>query len=409
MADPMPVDELLHSRSILAGYDPSRLAAGRVLVVGIGALGQNVVQNLALIGVGGLALIDFDTFEDHNATRSPFYPSRRDALALGLAKAPVAAHRAVEASTAPEPRVLYSTDLVQDLGDGILAWADVVVAAVDNLGARAWLAERCRVRGVPMVEAGFSGAKFNVAAFSGRSGEVCYRCGQPDRESSASCTQYALAAEAAQVVPAIQTTAATLAGIQTEQVIQLLHGHEGLVGRCVYGDIRVPTLRAAVLQASPDCPGRHDALPVLGRIEAAADMHLLSRAVREAVGPADVELAEPVLLEWFCTKRGKLCEVRATEAAWLRSPACTECGGPWPASREQSPSSVLHFGTDEGLPQAFASAAPAALGLRPGAALVVTPRAESAEPGIVVLEGDPLSGFREAERRPESAISLTDG
>src|SRR6516162_4202432 len=105
----------LHSRSILAGYDPERLREGKVLVVGLGALGQNVVQNLALVGVGQLMLVDFDMFEDHNATRSPFYPTAAEAARFGLGKAIIVAHRAVSIGTARDLQVYYSSSLIQVL------------------------------------------------------------------------------------------------------------------------------------------------------------------------------------------------------------------------------------------------------------------------------------------------------
>ena len=104
----MTKTDILHSRSILAGYDPERLHEGKVLVVGLGALGQNVVQNLALLGVGQLMLVDFDSFEDHNATRSPFYPTALESARFGLGKAIVVAHRAVSIGTARDRRVYYS-------------------------------------------------------------------------------------------------------------------------------------------------------------------------------------------------------------------------------------------------------------------------------------------------------------
>ena len=68
----------LLSRERAAGYESERLAAMRVLLVGVGALGQNVGLNLALAQVGSLCVIDLDQFETHNATRSPCFPTPDD-------------------------------------------------------------------------------------------------------------------------------------------------------------------------------------------------------------------------------------------------------------------------------------------------------------------------------------------
>ena len=67
----------LFSREALAGYDPERLSSAKVAVVGLGAAGSNVVQTLALAGVGELRLIDFDVVEPTNLTRSPLFDRRR--------------------------------------------------------------------------------------------------------------------------------------------------------------------------------------------------------------------------------------------------------------------------------------------------------------------------------------------
>ncbi|MEV6633550.1 ThiF family adenylyltransferase [Actinoplanes sp. NPDC051470] len=220
-----------HSRSMLAGYDPARLNAARVAVVGLGALGQNVVQNLALSGVGNLLLVDYDAFEERNATRSPFFPTGDEVARLGLGKAPVVANRAAVCATAADPSVRYAESLVQTAGDGVIRWADVVVSAVDSVSARAWLAERSRIHGRVMVEGGFAAAEFNLSAFLGTSGAVCYRCLNPGRQSSGSCRAYARTAESVSIIPAIQTSAAVLGGMMAEQVIQILIGNQEWAGR----------------------------------------------------------------------------------------------------------------------------------------------------------------------------------
>ena len=155
----------LHSRSRLAGYDPDTLANAHVLVVGCGAVGQNLLLDLALSGVGAIAVVDHDTFERHNATRSPFYPSPTELAVLGPNKATVAAHRLAALMTADNPEVRHRVATIQQVGDAAIAWADVVCSAVDNQRGRAYLAERCRYLGVALVEVGFEGSSLNLGVF----------------------------------------------------------------------------------------------------------------------------------------------------------------------------------------------------------------------------------------------------
>jgi molybdopterin/thiamine biosynthesis adenylyltransferase len=382
----------LHSRSILAGYDPGRLQAAKVLVVGLGALGQNLVQNLALLGVGQLMLVDFDVFERHNATRSPFYPTSAEAARLGLGKAAVVAHRAAQISTALEPGIYYSDSLIQLLGDGAVSWADMVVAAVDNLTARAWLAERCRILGRPMVEGGFSGPDFNLSAFSPAPETPCYRCGRPQRESSMSCTAYALAAEAMAIVPAIQTAAAVLGGYQAEQVVQLLHGNDARLGYRSYGNVRRETLHTALLPVNPCCPGTHEPRQHIGTLRNVTPQTTLLELLAEVAqqfGRGRIQLAEPVIPATSCTKCLTPCRVRANESVWLAQPYCMGCGGPWASCDTYAPDSVSEVGTDDELSSELATTTADNLGLRAGASVTVT--LEDGRTGLLRISGDILT------------------
>src|SRR5215510_11251402 len=58
---------------LISWWRQEKLAAARVLVVGAGALGNEVLKNLALLGVGHVFIIDYDTIESTNLTRSVLY------------------------------------------------------------------------------------------------------------------------------------------------------------------------------------------------------------------------------------------------------------------------------------------------------------------------------------------------
>jgi len=75
---------------LIPWWRQERLASARVLVVGAGALGNEVVKNLALLGVGTTFLIDLDEVEPSNLSRSVLFRARDG----GRAKAEVAAEHA---------------------------------------------------------------------------------------------------------------------------------------------------------------------------------------------------------------------------------------------------------------------------------------------------------------------------
>ena len=148
------------SRERAAGYDPNRLQETRVLLVGAGALGQNLGLNLALSQVGRVAVVDFDEFEGHNATRSPCFPSPYERRRWGNSKAAVVAKKLRKlASWSEWPHVMFGTGPIQQFGDSFFHDATVVLSAVDSNTARAYIAGMCRKHRKPLVEGGFRGAR----------------------------------------------------------------------------------------------------------------------------------------------------------------------------------------------------------------------------------------------------------
>ncbi|HXM58938.1 MAG TPA: ThiF family adenylyltransferase [Candidatus Dormibacteraeota bacterium] len=340
----------LHSRSRLAGYDPQRLLAARLLIVGAGAIGQNLALDLALSGVGEIWIVDFDEFEPHNATRSPLFPSAEESARWGRRKAPAVAHKLRERMTAPGGRVRYANAPIQECGELPLFEADLVLAAVDTQAARAYLAERAKLLGVPLLEAGFHGAQLNLAFFGDGPEGPCYRCGAPDKVGAFSCQRYALEAEAQGVIPAVQTGAAALAAMQAETAIMYLLGQHTLWDQRVYMDLRSLELRTVRLVRNEHCPGVHHRGRVGGGpldVTAGDRLADLLEAARDRLPDAVPRLGEPVVMRNFCTLCGSLCDVRAPEWRWLRDTRCADCGGPWPAASGRMPGSSTFVDADD--------------------------------------------------------------
>src|SRR5258708_10193142 len=74
---------------LLDGWDQARIAGARVMVMGAGALGNEVLKTLALLGFRRLFIVDMDTVARSNLSRSVLF-SRAD---QGRSKAEAAAQR----------------------------------------------------------------------------------------------------------------------------------------------------------------------------------------------------------------------------------------------------------------------------------------------------------------------------
>ena len=65
-----PQTDRYASLRLINWWDQDRISMAHVMVVGAGALGNEVLKNLALLGVGYLLIVDFDHIEASNLTRS---------------------------------------------------------------------------------------------------------------------------------------------------------------------------------------------------------------------------------------------------------------------------------------------------------------------------------------------------
>jgi adenylyltransferase/sulfurtransferase len=54
-------------------WNQKKLLASNVLVVGAGALGNEIVKNLVLVGVGNITIVDMDIIEHTNLARCVFF------------------------------------------------------------------------------------------------------------------------------------------------------------------------------------------------------------------------------------------------------------------------------------------------------------------------------------------------
>src|SRR4051812_28927823 len=62
-----------HRFKLIGWWDQARLSRARVVVIGAGALGNEIVKNLSLLGVGNIFIADMDRIENSNLSRSVLY------------------------------------------------------------------------------------------------------------------------------------------------------------------------------------------------------------------------------------------------------------------------------------------------------------------------------------------------
>ncbi|MFK8016594.1 MAG: ThiF family adenylyltransferase, partial [Gammaproteobacteria bacterium] len=181
-------DALRYARQIALpdwGEDgQAKLAAARVMVVGLGGLGSPVVSYLAGAGIGLLTLNDFDQVDLSNLPRQPLHGMG----ALGESKTQSAA-RYIEARNPGVRTVQVDRRLsIEELCEHV-AQHDVVVDASDNFRTRFDVNTACVRGAVPLVSIAAIRHEGQLAVFDARVTEApCYAClYQRDDETGEDC------------------------------------------------------------------------------------------------------------------------------------------------------------------------------------------------------------------------------
>ncbi|MFQ5503613.1 MAG: ThiF family adenylyltransferase [Planctomycetota bacterium] len=149
----------------------SVLAALRVLVVGSGSVGFNVVLHLARLAIGTLWIVDPGRLKKESLLTHPVLPSQ-----VGESKA-VSAGRIAKALS-PASRVFVFDGPVEALPLAALP-ADIACMAVDNLAAEVELGTRCLNRRVRLLHVALHGSTLCVQlrSFANRgAGDPCPAC-----------------------------------------------------------------------------------------------------------------------------------------------------------------------------------------------------------------------------------------
>jgi molybdopterin/thiamine biosynthesis adenylyltransferase len=311
-------------------WDQERLRRARILVVGAGAIGNEVIKNLALLGVGHLLIVDSDTVEISNLTRSVLFRAGDK----GRPKAEVAAECAAEIDPEIEVRSLVG-DLEFDVGLGLYREMDIVIGCLDSVQARLGLNRLCRRAGVPWLNGGIEATIAEVSLFAGRAG-ACYECAMSAAMWEARNQRFACgglrADEDEQKMPTTAVVASTVAALLVNEALLLLHTtapaqKEGLeFSQKLYLTLKPYHLGVYDLPQNEDCLAHEvwEPIEVIEQSLGVATPRLLLEWAGEPGGT--VELGFDLLTEMRCVECGAaetvLQPLERCGLEWTYCPIC---------------------------------------------------------------------------------------
>ena len=238
-------------------WDQNLLAQSKILVIGAGALGNEIIKNLALLGVGHIAIADMDIIEESNLTRSVLFRQNN----TGSYKANCAASMAKEIYPKINTYPLV-INILSEMGLGWFNWADVVIGGLDNREARVFVNQSCMLTNKTWFDGGIDVLNGIVRGFSSDKG-ACYECtmSSVDWQELAqrrSCAMVLKRSELNNGAPTTPTTASVIAAMQCQEVIKFLHDMPSMIGNGWFFDGLNHDSYKVEYPINPECMNHED-------------------------------------------------------------------------------------------------------------------------------------------------------
>ena len=220
-----PDTDRYNTFSYISWWQQDVVRNATVMVVGAGALGNEVIKNLALMGIGNILICDFDTIEDSNLSRSVLFRESDN----GNRKVDAAAKAAKELN--PDVNVkAWHGDINAEMGLGVFRHVDVIIGCLDNREARLSIDRFSQFINRPWVDGAIQELMGIVRVFwPGRGAN--YECTLTDYDYQMISLRYSCPLLARDnvlqgKVPTTPTSASIVAAFQTQEALKLIHNME---------------------------------------------------------------------------------------------------------------------------------------------------------------------------------------
>lgn len=240
---------------LIPWWDQERLRHATVMVVGAGAIGNELIKDLTLLGIGRILIVDMDRIENTNLTRSVLFRAKD----VGRYKAEVAAERASEMN--PDVRATaFVANVIDDIGLGVFRRMDVVLGGLDNREARLSINQSCYKVNRPWIDGAIEALNGFARVFVPPEGP-CYECTMTETDwklinKRKSCALLTNEEMNEGKIPTTPTSSAVIAGIQVQELLKLLHSDRGLptlAGKCFVFNGLTHDSYVVEYQRNPDC------------------------------------------------------------------------------------------------------------------------------------------------------------
>ncbi len=209
--------------TLLSWFKKEKVNNARVLIAGAGALGNEVIKDLTLFGVGHIFVIDFDRIEISNLTRSVLF--REEDAFEHRYKANVAAQRAMEIN--PQIKVTPIVgNLFSEVGLALYKSVDVIIGCLDSRMARYQLNRMAMRAGKSWIDGSIENLTGVVKVYT--PGISCYECGLSREEFNiimlrTGCADVVRSQTSQGRVATTPISASIVGAVQAQEAMKLIH------------------------------------------------------------------------------------------------------------------------------------------------------------------------------------------
>ncbi len=288
---------------LISWWDQEKIAKCRLLVIGAGALGNEILKNAALLGFTQVVVVDLDRIELSNLSRAVLY--RAEDVGKFKADAAANAYRSLAPDAFVHPIV---ANVLHDCGLGLFEWSDVIVAGLDNREARLWINRSAWKVNRPWIDGAIEGLNGVVRVFLPGSAP-CYECtlGETDwalLEKRMSCNLLALEPVVEGKVPTTPTISSIIAGMQVQEAVKLIHGLPTLASKGYVFEGMNHSSYVVEYTQNPDCMSHYTLPQIVHLQESSDDLTLagLRKRAQADLGSSDVviEFSRDVVQKFVC-------------------------------------------------------------------------------------------------------------
>ncbi|MCK5024634.1 MAG: ThiF family adenylyltransferase [Thermoplasmata archaeon] len=234
--------------------DIDAIARVRVLMVGAGAIGNEVGKNLILSGFKDMTVVDMDRVVHSNLARCLFF-SDADAVDRRF-KAKIVADSMSALGTDLKVKPIIGT--IQEQGEKFIKKFDIVFGCLDNVLARLHVNSQCCFHGVPYIDGAMDGFNGKVQVILPIQGP-CLECGMNDShakivEQRFSCTGNDISLFLPKIGAEITTTS-IVGAMMVREALKLASGKsEFCINNVIYYSGQRNSLDELDISIQKDCP-----------------------------------------------------------------------------------------------------------------------------------------------------------